>query len=45
MSLKPAESVLEHAAVDVVLSDLGLPGMDGAATGSPPPGTRRCRPG
>jgi two-component system, NtrC family, response regulator AtoC len=30
-SAEAAESVLDHEAVDVVLSDLGLPGMDGAA--------------
>jgi CheY-like chemotaxis protein len=29
-SAEAAETVLDHEAIDVILSDLGLPGMDGA---------------
>ena len=44
-SAEAAETVLKHGVVDVVLSDLGLPGMDGAAlTASKlPPAARRIR--
>jgi CheY-like chemotaxis protein len=37
-SAEAAETVLDHEAVDVVLSDLGLPGMDGAALAARHPG-------
>ncbi len=37
-SAEAAETVLEHEAVDVVLSDLGLPGMDGTALAARHPG-------
>ena len=37
-SAEAAESVLDHESVDIVLSDLGLPGMDGAALAARHPG-------
>jgi response regulator receiver domain-containing protein len=36
-SAEAAESVLDHEAVDVVLSDLGLPGMEWRGAGRPAP--------
>jgi DNA-binding NtrC family response regulator len=37
-SAEAAETVLDHEAVDVVLSDVGLPDMDGAALAARHPG-------
>ena len=37
-SAEAAETVLDHEAIDVVLSDVGLPGMDGAALAARHPG-------
>ena len=38
VSAEAAETVLDHEAVDVVLTDLGLPDMDGAALAARHPG-------